>query len=347
MKLQNISIHKNKTCNTWYTRYRVNGKQIYISAKTQKECYDKLKEKLKILKKEKQSKFYTLQLWYEKWLELFKFKKVKESTLNDYKFMLKNINEKLLKKDISKITKIELIEQINNIKGERQREKTFVFLKDIFTKAFNYNVTKENIFSILEKPKHTKKCGSAMTEEEQNIFIEKCLNNNGIIFLIALYQGLRRGECLALTNEDFDINNKLLIINKSQNEQNKISSTKNEYSNRKVPLFNNTINLLKTTKLLKIKGKLFKYTTHSIQDNFKKILKECNFNKDYRIHDLRHTFITNCKNQNIPEHIIQSWVGHNIGSNVTSKVYTHITSDKKEIEILNKFYSNSTQKKED
>ena len=38
MKYQGITIHKNKKCNTWYTRFRKNGTQIYISARTQKEC---------------------------------------------------------------------------------------------------------------------------------------------------------------------------------------------------------------------------------------------------------------------------------------------------------------------
>lgn len=33
-----------------------------------------------------------------------------------------------------------------------------------------------------------------------------------------------------------------------------------------------------------------------------------------RIYDLRHTFISLCKDENIPEHIIQFLVGHEIGS---------------------------------
>ena len=70
--------------------------------------------------------------------------------------------------------------------------------------------------------------------------------------------------------------------------------------------------------------------------------------KDISIHDLRHTFITNCKNAGIPEHIVQSWVGHQIGSKVTSSIYTHITEDSNLLNInkLNSsfFYSNSTHK---
>ena len=82
---------------------------------------------------------------------------------------------------------------------------------------------------------------------------------------------------------------------------------------------------------------------------FKNILKKANIDTNHTIHDLRHTFITNCKNINIPEHIIQSLVGHRIGSRITAEVYTHTQENiLKNSEILiNKFYSDSTQKKED
>ena len=45
MKYQGITIHKNKNCDTWYTRYRVGGKQYYISGRASskrryyKSCY--------------------------------------------------------------------------------------------------------------------------------------------------------------------------------------------------------------------------------------------------------------------------------------------------------------------
>ena len=67
MKIQGITIHKNKKCNTWFTRYRKDGKQYYISAKTQKECYNLLKEQLNIIKKERKGKAeYTFDSWYQK-----------------------------------------------------------------------------------------------------------------------------------------------------------------------------------------------------------------------------------------------------------------------------------------
>ena len=65
--------------------------------------------------------------------------------------------------------------------------------------------------------------------------------------------------------------------------------------------------------------------------------------------DMRTTFITRCTELGIPEFVIQSWVGHKIGSKVTKDSYTtHNTEiDNKYINILNqsKLYTNCTHKK--
>ena len=69
MKYKGITIHKNKTCNTWYTRFRENGKQFYLSGRTQKDVLIKLKQSLNNTQKIECTK-YTLLDWYNKWLEL-------------------------------------------------------------------------------------------------------------------------------------------------------------------------------------------------------------------------------------------------------------------------------------
>lgn len=62
-------------------------------------------------------------------------------------------------------------------------------------------------------------------------------------------------------------------------------------------------------------NKLKRQIAKNIINNFRK--------KKYTLHSLRHTFITKCQEAGVPLHIIQRWVGHTIGSNVTNSVYTH------------------------
>ncbi len=353
MKLQGITIHKNKKCKTWYTRFRNNGQQIYISGKTQKECYEKLKNKLGIIKKEKQQKDYTLQTWYDKWLEIFKIGKIAESTLEGYKSLYnKYVKEKYKNKRINTFTPLDIENIIGNIPFERQKQRVYELLKDIFSKALKYKITKENAVDIIEKPKHIAKKGTALTIEQQTKFVEICKDNKkyGYLFLIILYQGLRKGEALALTIKDIDFNKKVIIINKSFNGNGKDNKTKNEPSNRIIPLFDKTSFILQEVVKENLEERIFNYARQKADRKFKDLLAKAGLPLSIRIHDLRHTFITNCKNLNIPEHIIQSLVGHRIGSKVTSSVYTHINTEEiiKNTKLINQeFYSNSTQKKED
>ena len=341
MKYRGITIHKHKTCNTWYARYRANGKQHYLSARTQQECYNKLKVALKKLEqkqlillkepKPKEPKTMSFIEWYEKWLNLYK-QNVKETTLKDYKGNLNYLNS-IKNMSINKITSINILELLNNINFERRKEKVYEFLKDIFKKATLNKIIKENPLDVIDKPKHKKVNGIAFSNEDEkkleSILIEQKLD----MFLICLYQGLRRGEMMALTVEDIDFTNKQMTINKSINSNDKLDTTKNTYSNRTIPIFEKTQNILEKYK--NSKGSLFKTTRAKCSTTFLKIIRENFPEKKYTIHSLRHTFITRCQEAGTPLHIIQKWVGHNIGSVVTNKVYTH-TREVAELENIEK-----------
>lgn len=344
VKFQGKTIHKNTKCNTWYTRYRINGKQIYISGKTQKEVLQELKSQLNYTKKEKK-KTLTLLDWYNQWLELFKVGKVKQSTLDVYSSLVKHIPNNLLNKNIKDITSIDIQKLINTIVGDRTKQKLFELLKDIFTKAENNNIC-NNVLKCLDKPKHTKENGIALTTQDRLLFEKYCLEHEQYIFLITLYQGLRKGEVLGITKQDINFIDKTLDINKTLNDKGKFDTTKNETSRRVMPLFKPSLQILKQVDLSK--QRVFCMSNAKMQGDFTKIIQDLGLNKKYTIHSLRHTFITNCQDNNIPEHIIQRWVGHSIGSSVTKSVYTHVQEDtnKANIDILNKskFYSHSTHK---
>lgn len=324
MKYKNKTIHKNTTCNTWYTRFRHNGKQYYISGKTQQECYQKLKQTLNNLptqatttipKETKGTKFID---WYTKWLNLFK-QDVKTETLKDYNKYLNKLNNEFRNKNINQITAIEVTELLQKETKSRARQKLYEFLKPIFNKAKDYKIIQDNIFDIIEKPKHIKEEGIALTQAQQKEFIKLCDNNQfGNIFKFILYQGLRIGEALALTYQD--IKNKNITINKQLTPSGIVEHTKNQQSTRTIPLFKKCEKLIdlknkSNERIFNINYRIANYNLHKIIDNT--TLPQIS------IHDLRHTFITNCKIKNIPEHIIQAIVGHEIGSKVTKQIYTH------------------------
>lgn len=344
MKIQGITIFKNKKCSTWYTRYRKDGKQYYISGKTQREVADKLRDRLNIIKKEKLP-YTTFESWYNQWLSLFKIGKVKDATLKVYRVLLAHIPDKLKEMNIKNISALFIQEVLNQTPGERTPQKLYEFLKDIFASAMKFDIIKSNPMDKISKPEHDRENGQALTQEHQQKFIAQCQKEKyGDVFLVCLYLGLRRGELTAF--ESSDITDSGLIINKSLNSSGDIDTTKNKYSNRIVPIFAPAKSIL--DKYKNQTGRVFNISGATVLKVFKDILSRAGLPDIYTVHSLRHTFITNCKNENIPEHIIQQWVGHQIGSKVTSTVYTHAQLDANNLFInkLNqsKFYSNSTQK---
>lgn len=340
MKYQGISVFRNNKCNTWYARYRVAGKQFYISAKTQQQCYEKLKEaikqknklEIKSISSKKQDNIKTITFidWYKKWLELYK-QNIKAATKKDYECSLNYLKE-IFNKHLEEISSLNILELLNKVNFPRRKQKIYELLNDIYKKAIINEVITKNPMLKIEKPKHRKINGLALTNNDE-IKIEKLFKQNDLdIYLICLYQGLRRGEALALTIDDIDFSNKTLNINKSINSKNEVDTTKNIYSTRIIPIFDNTLSILEKYK--NTQGRIFKMAYSTSEKIFNKIVNE-NFKRNYTIHSLRHTFITKCQEKRVPLHIIQKWVGHNIGSSVTNQVYTH-TRELAELENIEK-----------
>ena len=323
MKYKGVTIFKNPRCNSYYARYRENGKQRFVSGKTQSEVLSELKLRLNHVEKHRSST--TLKMWYERWLQLFKINKVKQTTLDDYFKILKNIPDKIMDADIRKISSLEIVTLLNGITKERTRQKVYELLFALFDKAKKFEVVNKNILDIIDKPKHEREKGIALDIEQQHVFIRECLKHKYCdVYLLALYQGLRIGEILGITGNDIDLIKNELNIDKSVNNNNELDTTKNKQSVRVMPIFNKSKEMLKKYANYG-NQRLFNFSYWVAQKGIKEILIKTNL-PDISIHDLRHTFITNCKNINIPEHIIQLWVGHEIGSKVTAKVYTHPTA---------------------
>lgn len=327
MKYKGKTIHKNKKCNSWYTRFRYAGNQFYISGKTQLECLQKLKRALRQISNDvvEEYKPITLIMWYKKWLELYKIGKVKEQTLRDYRSLLIHIQDEFKNKDIKEFKVNDIIQILDNCSAERQKQKLYEFLNAIFKKAKDNDFVNKNVVELVDKPKHDKNHGIALTNQQQEELVSNCIDITNIdVILVALYQGLRRGEVLGLTIDNIDFNNNTLTIDKAWSELNKFDTTKNKQSIRTMPLFDNTRNIL--LKYRYQKERIFDITNQACTKMLKDVRKRINI-PNLHIKDMRSTFITRCKEFNIPKHVIQAWVGHVIGSTVTDFVYTKHNKD--------------------
>ena len=61
----------------------------------------------------------------------------------------------------------------------------------------------------------------------------------------------------------------------------------------------------------------WKHGAYALSRNFPR------FCPNYRLYDLRHTFITRTKECGVHDELVSLWTGHELGKSVTANVYTH------------------------
>lgn len=333
IKYKNITIRK-RNDNRWYARIKQNNKYKYIYGRTQQECLNKLKTTLnQITYKKQETNEITLNQWLNQWYDIYKKGKISIGTEVIYKNLRNKYINKLGQFNISTITSLQIMQFLNTITAERQRQKVYTLLHDSFNKAFLNKVIQENPMLIVEKPTHEKKQNRAFSIDEQKAFVESCNKNPcGDYFLVTLFQGLRKSETFNIYSSDIDFENDTLSISQKEDKKFRI---KTKASNRTLPLFKNTKAILE--KYINTEGRIFKHSEKMIYTEFKNICNSANIT-NATIHTLRHTFITRCIENNTPLKVVQTWVGHTT-SKMTNEVYTHINNEfqhkcKNEIDTL-------------
>lgn len=329
MQYKGVKVVQRKDNNTWYARWMEKGKTYRISGKTQKEVYLKLKSSLQ----PKQIEYkITLNDWIDKWFDLYQ-QNNRESTKQMFiQARKKYFKTPLFKKDITQVTTLEIQEFINLFDTPRMKKRMYQYLKNIIDKAYKNEVIPKDISINLVAPKYKAGEKQALNRAEEKLFIQTAIQNEGVIFVIQLLEGLRPGEGLALEWEDINFKDKTITVNKSITRDESDTLTKNKSSNRIIPLFKQVEELIIPFKSM---GRIFNYKNNAKRKLFKRILKLANLD-DFSEHELRHTFITRCSERGIAEHIIQKWVGHEIGSTITKSVYTHasVESEKESITLF-------------
>ncbi len=222
----------------------------------------------------------------------------------------KHIKEKIGNLRINSINAITLqgyFEELTKY-STRVAEDVKTFLNQVFEYAVGNQLIKVNPMRAVKVLRHVRENGQALSKEQiANLKGTIKGTKYEIPFLILLYTGVRGSELKSL---QFDFNKNTVIIKNS-----KLKSYQKEKT-REIPIMPG---------LFPFQEEIMKeeWKTVCIKDIEKKYGE---FVKIGRLNWLRHTFQTYCTLVAGNE-LVNYWAGHNLGNNMTAKVYTHFPMD--------------------
>lgn len=211
-------------------------------------------------------------------------------------------------------------------------DKLYRFLNKGFKIGISERIIQYNIMEneTIQKPKSKRASDpvEALTIEEEKSLINILQNTkhkyNNII-LLTLFTGMRIGEALALSNNNIDLKNNTLTVEKTltRNTDDKVilgDTTKTRAGKRTIYLSNNAIKILKTIlseKITNIYNLVFWdydkntfITPNEINCYLKRINEKYNVCSTIHTHMLRHTFATRCIEAGMSAKVLQKNLGH-------------------------------------
>lgn len=239
-----------KYCGRFYDRF---GIRRYVYGKTISETKEKLNTAMYEDKMEMNVADNTVILdeWYQKWLEIYKYKVIAPSTRVQYESIYKkHIQADFGHMKLKDIQPLQIRGKLVNLDkkgfGYETQNKVRILLLDMFNKAVADNVAMKNPVRNIKVVRDEEKEPRVLSIEEQSAFFDTCKGTfYDNLFNVAISTGLRPGELYALEAEDLDFEKKVIHITKSLSYQKfegdtgktfHMGKTKTKSSYRDVPM---------------------------------------------------------------------------------------------------------------
>ncbi|MCL2062078.1 MAG: tyrosine-type recombinase/integrase [Firmicutes bacterium] len=349
---EGCSFFQRKSDGRWEARIMVNGKQQFVATSPDKnEVYKKLQKAVRERKKTqkvKDDKEMTLFAWLDHWHNVYRKPKegieLSKNTLIMDLSMIKKI--KTIFKDVRlrDLTADTVQQKLYAMTEGRTCEGVYTILKLALSKAKD-RTGGISIMDLVEKVKHERVKGRALTKDEVTQLLEAARNDmecNVIRFYI--YTGCRVDEISATKVKYINLTNEIRIIDGLTDVYGKpvrdmtllpgeilIHGTKTKGSIRTMPIMPPLRPILE--QLIKDRDgeeRLFPYTTVVIR-NFYKLIKD-KTKISFTLKDFRHTAATNFKDAGIPSSVYFRWFGW-CDDTMAKRVYTHETDYEKKLSL--------------
>jgi integrase len=348
-----MPVYKDNKRNTWYCKIRYTDwqgnrrettKRGFATKREAKEFEEEYRRKMS------GTSDMTLESLYQLYIA-DKRQTVKESSVDTISSTLQtHVLPHLGKMNLNDLTPAVIRKWQNSLATTKRRRggQTLspTMIKDINSKfstmlnfAVRYYGLKQNPMQITGKTGKYERRVDFWSKEEFNRFLS-CIDNPiyKCLFTLLYYTGMRIGEALALTKDDFDTEQNILRINKTFTQKKRTTPPKTGYSERYITLPAKVSAMLQdvTERMAYDTERLFPLYYGIVNYHYNHAIKESGV-RDLDLHCLRHAHASELIEAKMPITAISRRLGHS-SPQTTLAIYAHPTQDgDKEIaDFLNK-----------
>ncbi len=223
-------------------------------------------------------------------------------------------------------------------------------LKFILKQAFKQQIIERDIAPLIENPRREKKEMNVWTIEQANTFLEQTRESRyHIVFYLAIYTGMRRGEILGLSWSDINFEKKYIHIKKSLYKSKsgfQWMEPKTKSSQRFIYMDDDLMKELRRHQLKQKEEKMKNRTVYqdkglvfakpdgdfttpnTVNGVFRWWVKKTDM-PEIRFHDLRHTHATILLEMGVNPKVVSERLGH-ANIQTTLDVYSHVSDHMKQ-----------------
>lgn len=248
------------------------------------------------------------------------------STVRSYGFILNGIPDSFLNMQLKKIKSEDIQSAINEYSATHQ-PKTVRNMSGFISAVFE--MFRPNMNYSITLPQKIYKEHYIPTQEEVRKILDYSKGKSyEIMFRLGCF-GLRRSEASALKFSDLEPDNTLHInkaIVQDENGDWVIKTTKTYLSTRDIIIPNELAELIRSQPHESEDEFIYKYKPYQIKKALYRCQKELGI-QQFRLHDLRHFFVTELSEANVPEEDIM-YLGGYSSDYVMKRVYRHARIEK-------------------
>lgn len=343
-------------------------KDIYATtAKELKEKIDKIKFDLDSGLKDTKESFGA---FFENWLFNIHFLKLKEGSKNVYYSMYnQHIKDSFIfNVKLKDICTLDFQKYFNDLLKNKVSVSTitniYKLMKPAIRYAYNNDYIRKDFSSAIVLPKESEQIKmeknnkqKSFTAKQQELFVNAIKGHKmEVLFLTALYTGMRQGELLALTWDDINLDEMYIDVNKNVvktayvdldgrgSYKYEVQTPKTLSSIRRVFIPSLLIEPLQSLEIkqkahYKKLGNLYNLELNlvfcnskgyyldagNVRKKFKEVAKEVGA-PDVTFHSMRHAYASRLFENNVKDKTVQKLLGHS-NISTTLNIYTHVQEE--------------------